>query len=35
MKTLQFKNIAGYLPHELYCLNCDNTIEEIASHENY
>jgi hypothetical protein len=29
MKTLEQKDIAGYLPHELHCLNCDDMIEMI------
>jgi hypothetical protein len=29
MRTLELKDICGYLPHGLYCLNCDDMIEEI------
>jgi hypothetical protein len=29
MRTLELKDICGYLPHELHCLNCDGMVEMI------
>ena len=29
MKKIELKDVVGYLPYGLYCLNCDDMIEEI------